>query len=61
VLGLFGLVYLDAFEVVDANPDLLSVAIPSVAIEVIGVGYVVVKYLFSVSVRQGLDEIMKGQ
>jgi hypothetical protein len=46
VIGVFGLVVLDAFKLLIMNTDIIKFLIPSVLSEVFGMGFVVVKYLF---------------
>jgi len=46
VIGVFGLVVIDAFKLLMLNPDIVKFLIPSVLSEVFGLGFVVVKYLF---------------
>jgi hypothetical protein len=46
VMGVFGLVVLDACKLLTMNTDIVKFLIPSVLSEVFGMGFVVVKYLF---------------
>ena len=46
VIGVFGLVVLDACKVLMMSADIVKFLIPSVLGEVFGMGFVVVKYLF---------------
>lgn len=47
VIGVFGLVVLDACKLLMLNADIVKFLIPSVLSEVFGLGFVVVKYLFN--------------
>ena len=47
VIGVFGLVFLDACKLLMLNTDIVKFLIPSVLSEVFGLGFVVVKYLFN--------------
>lgn len=47
VLGVFGIVFLDAYKQLTLNADIVKLLIPSVLGEVFGLGFVVVKYLFN--------------
>jgi hypothetical protein len=47
IVGVFALVTLDAMRLLALNATLVKLLIPSVLAEVFGMGYVVVKYLFT--------------
>lgn len=47
VIGVFGLVVLDAIKLFTLNTTIVQLLIPSVLGEVFGLGFVVVKYLFN--------------
>ena len=49
IIGVFGLVVLDACKVFIMNIDIVKFLIPSVLGEVFGMGFVVVKYLFKLT------------
>jgi hypothetical protein len=55
VIGVFGLVVLDACKVLVMNAEIVKFLIPSVLSEVFGMGFVVVKYLFKPASINPLD------
>jgi hypothetical protein len=58
IIGVFALVVLDAFNIFTVNQLLVQFLIPSVLGEVFGMGFVVVKYLFSAK-STSLTELFK--
>lgn len=54
VIGVFGLVVLDACKLLIINTDVVKFLIPSVLSEVFGLGFVVVKYLFNPAILNRL-------
>jgi hypothetical protein len=59
IIGMFGLLVADGASWISLSMEILKVAIPSICGEIVGMGFVVVKYLFSVPVRKTLDEMVK--
>lgn len=60
VAGAFGLVVAQGLGWLTLDAGLLKVLLPSVFAEVFGLGFVVTKYLFSQSLRHGLDTLVQG-
>ena len=60
VIAIFAIVIIPRIGWLDVNVVLAKFLIPSVCAEIIGLGLVVVKYLFSEPIRQGFDLLVKG-
>lgn len=60
VVGAFGIVVLQGLKYLAIDVAVLQILLPSVFAEVFGLGLVVTKYLFSQSLRHGLDSLVKG-
>jgi hypothetical protein len=63
LVTMFGIVILagyGVFTLSDPVVHILTVFTPSVFGEIVGLGFVVVKYLFSQPLRSGLDALVKG-
>lgn len=56
----FGIVVAQGAGVLIIDVRVLRILIPSVMAEVLGLGYLVVKYLFSQLLRHGLDSLITG-
>ena len=59
IIGMFGLLVADGANLISLSTETLKVAVPSICEEIVGMGFVVVKYLFSVPVRKTLDDMVK--
>jgi hypothetical protein len=56
---MFGLLAAAGANWMTLPPDVLKIVVPSICGEIVGMGFVVGKYLFSVPVRQTLDDLVK--
>ncbi len=61
VLGVFGLVALDACKLITINTEIVKFLIPSVLGEVFGMGFIVVKYLFKRTSNNPFVRISTGK
>jgi len=59
LIGMFGLLAAAGANWISLSADVLKIFIPSICGEIVGMGFVVVKYLFSVPVRRTLDDLVK--
>jgi hypothetical protein len=60
VAGAFGLVIAQGLQWIQVAPEVLQILIPAVLTEVFGLGFLVVKYLFSQPLRHSLDTLLEG-
>lgn len=56
----FGIVIAQGTGALTIDVSVLRILVPSVMAEVLGLGYLVVKYLFSQPLRHGLDSLVTG-
>jgi hypothetical protein len=59
LVGMFGHLVTAGANWISLPADVLKIVVPSICGEIVGMGFVVVKYLFSVPVRRTLDELVK--
>ncbi len=55
IVAIFSIVFLDGFEIINVDATVVKIIIPGALAEVFGMGYLVVKYLFSPSVKDIYD------
>jgi hypothetical protein len=60
VLAAFGIVVAQGLAYIHVEVNLLKILIPTVLTEVFGLGFLVVKYLFSQPLRHSLDALLEG-
>ena len=56
---MFGLLLATGAKWISLSADVVKIVVPSICGEIVGMGFVVVKYLFSVPARRTLDDLVK--